>query len=151
MSVENNNQLPNNNQNPNHNSNSSHQGNKQGSNPQTNQGGQKRFYPNKNRGYYNRNKNNNAEAPRDITRSQEHVREAGNDKREPQKDVNREGQNSTQQFGNQRRRNNYNNQRDRRDVKVEETVEDIKRDINRINKEIELEIKEITALKMGIG
>lgn len=35
-------------------------------------------------------------------------------------------------------------------IKVEETKEDIIRDIGRIEKEIELEIKEISALKFGI-
>lgn len=149
MSAENNNQQSNN-QHVNHNGNISQPGNKQGANPQANQGGQKKFYPNKNRGYYGRNRNNNAEQSRDITRSQEHVREQGVDKRDAQKENNRDGQGNSQQSNNQRRRNNY-NPKDRRDVKVEETVEDIRRDINRINKEIELEIKEITALKMGIG
>ena len=37
-----------------------------------------------------------------------------------------------------------------RNIKVEETKEDIIRDIGRIEKEIELEIKEISALKFGI-
>ncbi len=35
-------------------------------------------------------------------------------------------------------------------VKVEETVEDIAKDITRIEKEIDLEIKEIMALKLGL-
>ena len=41
-------------------------------------------------------------------------------------------------------------QRNRESVKVEETREDIIRDIGRIEKEIELEIKEISALKFGM-
>jgi hypothetical protein len=41
-------------------------------------------------------------------------------------------------------------QRNREFVKVEETREDIIRDIGRIEKEIELEIKEISALKFGM-
>jgi len=60
-------------------------------------------------------------------------------------------QNNQMAQAGQRRRNNFPQKDRRNDVKVEETVEDIQRDINRINKEIELEIREIIALKMGIG
>lgn len=35
-------------------------------------------------------------------------------------------------------------------VKAEETIEDIKEDINRIEKEIELEMKEIKSLRLGL-
>lgn len=50
---------------------------------------------------------------------------------------------------NARRYNNlprYSNQK----IKVDETIEDIKADIIRIEKEIELEIKEIKTLKLGL-
>lgn len=44
-----------------------------------------------------------------------------------------------------------NNKREKiRDVKLEETVEDIHHDMKRIEKEIELEIREIAALKLGL-
>lgn len=42
------------------------------------------------------------------------------------------------------------NGKDFKKVKVEETIEDIAKDIARIEKEIDLEIKEIMALKLGL-
>lgn len=38
----------------------------------------------------------------------------------------------------------------KRKIKVEETVEDVRKDIQRIEKEIELEIREITVMKLGL-
>lgn len=102
----------------------------------SNQSNHKRYNPNRNRGYYNRNRNN-----------QNHdVQEANHDNQDVNKEFVKDG------AGNNipRKRNNFTKEH-KHNVKVEETVEDIKRDINRINKEIELEIKEIVALKMGIG
>lgn len=50
-----------------------------------------------------------------------------------------------------RKNNNYRNQRrDKQDVKLEETVDDIRQDLVRIQKEIELEIREIGTLKLGL-
>ena len=49
------------------------------------------------------------------------------------------------------RKNNYHGpRREKQNVKVEETVDDIRQDLKRIEKEIELEIKEIGALKLGL-
>lgn len=53
-------------------------------------------------------------------------------------------------------RNQFNRQpnrirnKDFKKIKVEETIEDIEKDIARIEKEIDLEIKEIMALKLGL-
>lgn len=50
-------------------------------------------------------------------------------------------------------RHNYNNNHSSRGngrVKTEETIEDIRTDIARIEKEIELELKEIRSLRLGV-
>ena len=46
--------------------------------------------------------------------------------------------------------NRRNTTKDYKKIKVEETIEDIEKDIARIEKEIDLEIKEIMALKLGL-
>ena len=49
------------------------------------------------------------------------------------------------------RKNNFRGGRkEKQNIKLEETVDDIRNDLKRIEKEIELEIKEINALKLGL-
>jgi hypothetical protein len=59
---------------------------------------------------------------------------------------------SKQNYSNSNSRSNsgYNNHRMSNRVKAEETIDDIKADINRIEKEIDLELKEIKSLRIGI-
>lgn len=49
------------------------------------------------------------------------------------------------------KKNNFRGgRREKQNIKLEETVDDIRNDLKRIEKEIELEIKEINALKLGL-
>ena len=66
-----------------------------------------------------------------------------------------QGQNQNRNRYNGRNRNNHfrkNNfhKSNRPKVPVEETLEDIQADMARIEKEIELEIKEITSMRLGL-
>lgn len=61
------------------------------------------------------------------------------------KNFHRDNNAPRQNFSNQNSPPRYINR-----IRAEETVEDIRRDISRIEKEIELEIKEIKSLRMGL-
>lgn len=57
--------------------------------------------------------------------------------------------NGNRNRNNHYRKNNY-HKHNKPKLPVEETLEDIKADISRIEKEIQLEIKEITTMRLGI-
>ena len=77
-----------------------------------------------------------------------------NENYEP-KNINNSQENTFEQKGNnqpkQKNEGFKNNRKEKKNfVKPEETAEDIRKDTKRIEKEIELEIKEIGALKLGL-
>lgn len=76
--------------------------------------------------------------------SQPHVRNVPKKNGEQSSDSNREFKKNPRQNNFERRKSSHAN------VRVEETIQDIDIDIGRIEKEIELEIKEIAAFKFGL-
>ncbi len=114
-----------------------------------NQGGQGQKngnYQNRNRSYQNRNRSNKSGRPQQGA-------QGASSGEEPPKAVSQQNNPSRQQsrsghkgYG---RSKSYNNRFDNKKLPAIETVEDIAADISRIEKEIQLEIKEISAMTLG--
>jgi len=85
-------------------------------------------------------------------------RRAPNHRRRMDKDTEQGINENRKNLSGARRNENYaksgkqtrTHKKDFKKIKVEETIEDIAKDIARIEKEIDLEIKEIMALKLGL-
>jgi len=127
-----------------------------------------RYYHNNRKGYDRRNNDNNvqkqdvnvkADGSNDNNISENKKTQqnfsANNQNKQAQRPVNNMGNN--QAFRNQGMRDNRPRnihhdyaKFDKTKIKEIETVEDISEDILRIEKEIELEVREISALKMGM-
>ena len=109
-----------------------------------NQGGQGQkngSYQNRNRNYRNRNRNNNRPVAAAGAQTQQTAPKTEGQPSRPQ-NQNRGGKPHN-------RPKNYGNRFEGKKAPAVETVADIAADISRIEKEIELEIKEIGAMNLG--
>ena len=102
---------------------------------QGSQGQKSGNYQNRNRNYQNKNRNNRYNRPQQNNASQAQKGE--------------EQQSKPQNKGGHKPHNRYKNRFEGKKLPAIETVEDIAADISRIEKEIELEIKEIGTMTLG--
>lgn len=94
-------------------------------------------YQNRNRNYQNKNRNNRYNRPQQNNASQSQAQKG------------EEQQSKPQNKGGHKPHNRYKNRFEGKKLPAIETVEDIAADISRIEKEIELEIREIGTMTLG--